>query len=466
MINKLGKMFANKVDKKEKTKRTVAAAPKANLLTSVLNDLPVKEAWLDEREMSRIFRDGSVISSSGIRKSAVLRKSLYINSQDEDMANSLKDIFKQKLIRKFLDTPYQGFSVFELNWFEKDGYFYPSKVIERNYRSFNIKDDELYFSSNGVERVVEPYKAIWATYEEKFNNPLGKPLANALFWYVKFKNSSLEFWIRFQEKFGLPWAIGKTIDGDKDLLAEEIYSMLSGDNAVIDSEDSIELISAKGTGDFNKLIEYCDNQIREIILGGNLTGEVKGGSHAAAKVHQEVKDDIAMADENVVVELINDVINAFVDLNAITTEITVELKDKDDPNIELANRDEKISKMGYRPTKEYLEETYNIKLEDTPKIVASKNSLNNTFAFKGSNFTVDELETKSRAKVTKDEENSIYAIIEPIMSHSGSFEEAVDKLLEVYPNFDTSLIEKTLAGDMMLSELLARAEIEDEDDRA
>ena len=464
MINALGKLFENST-KKKKTKRSVASAPQSNMLTSVLNDLPIKGEWLSQKEVARILRDGTVISSSGIRKSAVLRKSLNVICDEEVMQKNLKAIFKQKLLRKFLDTPYQGLSVYELNWIDKDGHYYPDKVIERDYRNFDIKDDELMFNVNGVKSSIAPYKAVWATYEEKFSNPLGKPLVEALFWYVKFKNSSLEFWLRFQEKYGSPWAIGKTIDGDKDAMADEIYSMMSGDNAVIDVEDSIELVTVKGaSGDFNKLIEYCDNQIREIILGGNLTGEVKGASLAAAKVHQDVKDDIAMADENVVLELINDVIDAFVGLNGITSEITVELKDKDDPNLELADRDEKISNMGYRPTKEYLEETYNIKLEDIPKTDSLKTIPNKQFAFKASNFAVDELETKSRAKVTKEEENSIYSIIEPIMSNSSSFEEVIDSLLEIYPNFDTSLIEKTLAGDMMLSELLARAEIEVENE--
>lgn len=174
----------------------------------------------------------------------------------------------------------------------------------------------------------------------------------------------MEFWVRFLEKFGSPWAIGKT-DSDADELANEINAMLSGDTAVIDPDEKIELIHpSSNKGDFDKLIDYCDSQINRAILGGNLTGNVSSGSLAATQVHNEIREDLANADRKILEYVLNRAIGYFKEVNGITDEIYAMLKDEDDPRTDLATRDKTIYEMGYRPTKEYIEATYNITVEE------------------------------------------------------------------------------------------------------
>ena len=49
------------------------------------------------------------------------------------------------------------------------------------------------------------------------------------------------------------------------------HDTLGGDGAVLDTEDEIKIETVKDGGNFKELVEYIDNQIREVILGGNLT---------------------------------------------------------------------------------------------------------------------------------------------------------------------------------------------------
>lgn len=55
-----------------------------------------------------------------------------------------------------------------------------------------------------------------------FLTPYDDALLPKLYFPIKIKTQDLNFWIRFLEKFGAPWAIGKTSDGS-DNLAEQIF---------------------------------------------------------------------------------------------------------------------------------------------------------------------------------------------------------------------------------------------------
>ncbi|MDD3770487.1 MAG: DUF935 family protein [Sulfuricurvum sp.] len=446
---------------KSQKQRNSPAAPAVDVLRSVMDDLPVRREWLDRKELDRILRDATVISSLGSRKAATLKKELLLTAKEQKIADMLYDTFDHGTMRKILDAPFQGASIFEVNWIEKDALLIP-RLAERPYDQFVIHNQTLYFAPHGTPEEIPPYKAVAALYEDKYHRPMGTPLAESLFWYVKFKNSSLEFWIKFLEKYGVPWAIGKT-DGDKDAMADEIYAMLSGDAAVIDPEDDIEIKTADKTGDFDKITAYLDDQIREAILGGNLTGNVQGGSFAAAEVHNEVRGDIAMADENMTISMIEKVVGMFVEINRLGEVVEVALKDKDDPNYKLAERDEKIAKMGYRPTKDYIEKTYNITVEEAPSAPVANRAFAQKLLALSATRPISDTDTLSGLIDLKSIALSFHTQIAEIVDSASSFEEAIDMLHAAYPQMDISELQETMDLAMQSSYILGSAEVEFEE---
>lgn len=440
--------------------RSSAAAPAVDILRNMMDSLPIRRDWMSRDELDRISRDATVISSLGSRKAATLKKELIFQSDKQEIANLLYGVFHQGVLRKALDAPFQGISIFEINWEEKENLLVP-KLIERDYMEFLIQNEILYYAPYGSAQEIPEYKAVYALYEDKYHRPMGTPIAESLFWYVKFKNASLQFWVKFLEKYGVPWAIGKT-DGDKDTMADEIYAMLSGDAAVIDTEDNIEIIAAEKTGDFDKITAYLDDQIREAILGGNLTGNVKGGSYAAAKTHNDIREDIAMADENMTIVLIERVIEAFIAINNLSITIEVTLKDKDDPNLSLAERDERITKMGYRPTQEYIEKTYNITVEAIePSKIANRAFTQKLLALSATRpiTTTDELsDSVDIHKIALSFQTQIVEIID----QANSFEEAIDLLHAAYPGMDITELQDTMDLALQSSYILGTAEVERE----
>ena len=441
-------------------KRSVSAAPTSNLLITLMNELPIDQNWLDYDEMDRITRDATVISSYGSRKAATLKKELNIETKNELLKSAIIKTFDYKTLRKILDAPMQGCSVFELNWSYGDTNILKAKLIERDYRSFTMNNGVLQFKPNGIALEIPQYKVIYSTYEEKYNRPMGTPLAEALFWPVKFKNASLEFWVKFLEKYGSPWAIGKT-EGDKDVMADELYAMLGGDSAVIDMEDEVEIHQIQRSGDFDKITEYCDNQIRQVILGGNLTSEVKGGSRAAASVHNDIREDIAMSDENLTIDLIKQVAQYIKELNHINDDVIINLKDKDDPNIALSERDKRISEMGWKPTKEYIEKTYNISVDTSPTInspIANKLSFSAKKPLDAIDKAYNDLSMSSIAIALNSQ-------VVDIVDSAESFEEAIDALHEAYPKMDINELQDFMEQSIANAEILGNAEVEYENEQ-
>lgn len=441
----------NNKDKREKVRLT---SNQRDILTSLFS-LPVSPEWLDDDEIDKINRDSTVTSSIGSRKAATLKKEIYIACEDEDIKENLEAIFDYDTLDSILDTPYQGFSVFEKNWFEKaDGYFYP-RLVERDYKEFQLHKDVLKYVGSGMPEDIAPYKAIHATYKAKHNKPYGQAIYFPLFWLIEFKNASLQFWVELLERFGTPWVIGKT-EGNKDDLADEIYNMLGGDGAVLDTDDELDIKTIQDKANFKEIIEYIDDQIRQVILGGNLTSNVKGGSQAAATVHNDIREDLAKADENIVNKIIKEVIKNFKELNNLDIDITGKLKDIDDPNKDLVDRDKVIYDMGFELETDYIEKTYNVKVKPKEKAVIpnSKMSFSKT-------LPQDELESNV-FKIDVVSPLTFQNQIIKAFEKSNSYEEAFDNLAALYPNINTKDLEENLGKYIANSSILAAAEIEEE----
>ena len=463
MFKKIKKLFANN---KQQTVKIRDLTRYKDILKPLF-ELPVHNSWLDDETIDKIMRDGTVIAAIGNRKASTLKKEILIECENKSYKEALEDAFSFNVIDSILDIPYYGFGVYEINWAVNNGIIIPT-LHERDYKNFILDNRKLKINGLGFAEDIPFDKAIAATYKAKPNKPYGQPLIQTLFWLVEFKNASLQFWVELLERFGTPWVIGKT-EGDKNALADEIYNMLGGDGAVLDTEDEIKIETVKDGGNFKELVEYIDNQIREVILGGNLTANVQGGSLAAANVHNEVREDLAQADENIVNQIIRELIWTFQKVNNTQHQIKGKLKDKDDPNKPLADRDKVIYDMGFKPTKEYIEATYNIKVEEIKE--ENKNSLianSNNLYSKGSNAIVlnklpqDELDRNLNNIDFTPLALTFHKQISKIIEDGESFEEILENLFKAYPTFDTKELEESLYKYLANASLLGVATIEDE----
>lgn len=423
------KLFKNKSEQPQRKK--AALIPQNGTLIDLLINTGVSSIGDDDMDM--ILADLTVTQCDVSRKSVTEKKEIQIVCDDEKIKDEFKKIFNPDVVSQILETYLYGLNVFEINYKEKGGLVYP-RLVQRDFRQFKFNDaGEFVFSAGGSEQSIPPLKVIYALNRANFRKVYGDGLLKKLYFPVKMKNASLKFWFRFLEKFGSPWAIAKT-SYEPDEMAAEVQAMLSGDSAVIDTDEEITLVQPTSNVDFTRLPAYLDNQISKAILGANLTSDVKEGSYAAAKTHNEIREDLAANDAKILVFVMNKAISFFKEINGYNGELYAKLFDEDAPNTERAARDKTLYDMGFTPTKKYITSAYNIELDDNEQAREKDRNLKankaNLAALKGSLKALDRFDKATDEMDIEDGE--IEAALNKLIASSETYEEAFDKLYELY----------------------------------
>lgn len=410
-------------------KRKSAVIAQNGTLIDLLINTGVSSIGDDDMDM--ILADLTVAQCDVSRKSVTEKKEIQIVCDDEKIKDEFKKIFNPDVVSQILETYLYGLNVFEINYKEKEGLVYP-RLVQRDFRQFKFNDTgEFTFNASGSERSIPPLKVIYALNRANFRKVYGDGLLKKLYFPVKMKNASLKFWFRFLEKFGSPWAIAKT-SYEPDEMAAEVQAMLSGDSAVIDTDEEITLVQPTSNVDFTRLPAYLDNQISKAILGANLTSDVKEGSYAAAKTHNEIREDLAANDAKILIFVMNKAISFFKEINGYNGELYAKLFDEDAPNTERAARDKTLYDMGFAPTKKYITSTYNIEIDENARVQEKNLKANkaNLAALKGSLKALDRFDKATDEMDIEDGE--IEAALNKLIASSETYEEAFDKLYELY----------------------------------
>lgn len=423
------KLFKNKSEQPQRKK--AALIPQNGTLIDLLINTGVSSIGDDDMDM--ILADLTVTQCDVSRKSVTEKKEIQIVCDDEKIKDEFKKIFNPDVVSQILETYLYGLNVFEVNYKEKEGLVYP-RLVQRDFRQFKFNDAcEFVFNAGGSEQSIPPLKVIYALNRANFRKVYGDGLLKKLYFPVKMKNASLKFWFRFLEKFGSPWAIAKT-SYEPDEMAAEVQAMLSGDSAVIDTDEEITLVQPTSNVDFTRLPAYLDNQISKAILGANLTSDVKEGSYAAAKTHNEIREDLAANDGKILVFVMNKAISFFKEINGYNGELYAKLFDEDAPNTERAARDKTLYDMGFTPTKKYITSAYNIELDDNEQAQEKDRNFKankaNLTALKGSLKALDRFDKATDEMDIEDGE--IEAALNKLIASSETYEEAFDKLYELY----------------------------------
>ena len=423
------KLFKNKSEQPQRKK--AALIPQNGTLIDLLINTGVSSIGDDDMDM--ILADLTVTQCDVSRKSVTEKKEIQIVCDDEKIKDEFKKIFNPDVVSQILETYLYGLNVFEVNYKEKEGLVYP-RLVQRDFRQFKFNDaSEFVFNAGGSEQSIPPLKVIYALNRANFRKVYGDGILKKMYFPVKMKNASLKFWFRFLEKFGSPWAIAKT-SYEPDEMAAEVQAMLSGDSAVIDTDEEITLVQPTSNVDFTRLPAYLDNQISKAILGANLTSDVKEGSYAAAKTHNEIREDLAANDGKILVFVMNKAISFFKEINGYNGELYAKLFDEDAPNTERAARDKTLYDMGFTPTKKYITSAYNIELDDNEQAQEKDRNLKankaNLTALKGSLKALDRFDKATDEMDVEDGE--IEAALNTLIASSETYEEAFDKLYELY----------------------------------
>lgn len=284
----------------------------------------------------------------------------------EDLENTvIYNVFSS-----LLDAPFYGYSVLEIIWEARDGFYRIKDIIPRPHEWFAFNDDgRLIFrgDTNYAGVTVPKSKFIISRHFPTFKNPYGLRLLSRCLWPVAFKKGGVRFLARFLEKFGMPWVIANAPDGataeQKAEMARNLFSMVQDAVGVIPKGATVQLHSAttNQADIFEVYIDRWDKAISKVLMGQTLTADIgDGGSFAASKTHKDVGDDMAAADRLMITSSMNELAWIYTQVNFGDIPAPTFSYIDDEDLTARADLDKKLYDMGVSFNAEYVEQIYGI----------------------------------------------------------------------------------------------------------
>lgn len=205
-----------------------------------------------------------------------------------------------------------GYRAHELVWTLQDGKYMPGQVLDRPNRRFQFgADGSPLLISRGsglIGQPVEPHEFVISRHMADATNPYGIALLSAAFWPWTFKTGGWRYFVKYCERHGLPWPIGRypqgTDDSDIDKLEDALAEMLEAGYVVAQEGTSLELLVPTTTGSGalpqENLIDRCNREISKALTGQAMVAELqKVGARAASETASDRQSSINDADRDI-----------------------------------------------------------------------------------------------------------------------------------------------------------------------
>jgi phage gp29-like protein len=458
-------------------------------------------------------RDPQVGCELGKRRMALLGRewSVQVGAEDDAQAEAARALVELALkgarfnqaVEKLLDALLKGIAVVEVMWARRDGNILPVEMRGRDPRrfAFVLEADgppalRLLTKSSGANgQPVPARKFVLHRFGARYEDPWGLGLGSRLFWPVFFKRQGIGFWLSGLEKFGQPTALGKypagTSETDLQTLLAALTAIASEAGVAVPDGMAVELLEAKRNGSFDgyeALARYMDEDISKAVLGQTLTTSAgASGSRALGQVHNEVRLELTKGDA----DLLSDTLNAslvrwIVDLNmpgyaASGLPYPMVWWDVAEPEdlVQRAERDTKVRALGFRPTQDYVTDTYGEgwQPDAAPAPAAAPGdaagaSLAALFAEAGARqrrgqaqavpeiVLAEQLGQQSMPQ-TDAWLDAIKAAVDRVAERGGALPEVADEMLKLYPSLGTAALAEAVGQALLVAQLTGRAEIAD-----
>lgn len=348
------------------------------------NDLVIYEQVLSDPEVKATFSQ---------RQLAVTQCEWQVDAGgdkriDKQAAQFLREqlhaVGWDNLTTKMLYGVFYGFAVAEVIYRPEGGRIGLAGIKVRNRRRFRYTPEgelRLLTPTSMTEGVPAeaPYFWHFQTGADNDDEPYGLGLAHWLYWPVLFKRNGIKFWLMFLEKFGMPTAVGKydadASDGERAKLLAATRAIQADSGIIMPKGMEIDLLEAarSGTADYKTLHDTMDATIQKVVLGQTASTQGTTGRLGNDDLQSEVRDDIIKADADLVCESFNlGPARWLTEWNFPGAAIprVYRVTEEGDDLDKLAERDERLARIGYRPTLAKVEQVFGEGYEPAAPITA------------------------------------------------------------------------------------------------
>jgi phage gp29-like protein len=203
-----------------------------------------------------------------------------------------------------------GYAIHEVVWDVIDGKYLPSEVVDRPNRRIKFgMDSQPLLISRGKPNgeAVQPYQFIVSRNMASTTNPYGIALLSSCYWAKLFKDGGWRYFVKYCERHGLPWPVGRypqgTADTEQAELAAALANMIEAGYLVAPEGTGIELLvpSSSGSGlPQENLIDRANREMSKALTGQAMTAELQGvGARAASETAHKRQESINDADRDI-----------------------------------------------------------------------------------------------------------------------------------------------------------------------
>jgi phage gp29-like protein len=421
-----------------------------------------------------VLRDDQVHACFQQRRLSVVSREWQVDPGAEDpLSVKAADFFTEMLkglegfddhCNKMLYGIFYGYGIGECMWAQDGRNVFLDRVKVRRARRFRYTTDgklKLLTRTNPQGELM-PDRKFW-TFSVGADNDdalYGLGLGHWCYWPAYFKRYGMKFWLIFLEKFGMPTAVGKynpgTPDGDVKKLLQAAAAIATDSGVAIPNTMLLELLQAQrsGTGDYDTLHQRMDAAIAKVILSQTMTTD-DGSSLAQGQVHFDVREEVSKSDSDLLhASFRAGPVKWLTEWNfpgAVPPRVYRNFEQPDDLD-KKAERDQRIVQMGFKPSLDYINETYGgeweISATPATPIPGDNTAAGNGAAFaEGAAPAGDAIDKSVDAVLAGSESDmaSIRAQVDRILQASTDYQDFLRRLHQLWPQLDTNAIQERVA---------------------
>lgn len=222
---------------------------------------------------------------------------------------------------------FKGFSVHQVNWKKEGTFLVPEEIKDWKQERFIFDIENQLKVLTKDERIegeeTDPRKWLITRHMASYSNPYGVALMSSCFWPYTFKHSGYKYFVKFCEKYGMPWALGKYKPGIDDnlqeqKLADQLADMVEDAVGAFPDTTEIELTSQSVSGELvhERLIRLSNAEMSKALTSQTLATEINGnGSRAAAETHRGREQSTNESDREMIQDTYNQLLELVTALN-------------------------------------------------------------------------------------------------------------------------------------------------------
>lgn len=383
----------------------------------------------------------------------------------EILKQALLNLDMPRLISEILDACLWGFQPLEVIWkVTAQGFILPDRVIGKPpywFKFDNANNLRFISAAHPEGQELPPYKFLIAQHHATYTNPYGEKVLSKCFWPVTIKKGGLRWWVTATEKYGTPAILGKLPRGtdpkEIEQFLDNLERLVQDAVTIIPNDSQVEILdgnSGRGsstTSPHKELIDHCNAEIALAIVGQTLSSEVGStGSYAAAKTHNDVREEIVASDKRVIERVMQQLVAWTFNFNWQGQAPTFELFRESDVDKVLAERDKSLHDSGLKFTKAYFMKAYGFTEDDI--------ELDNgqAVSFAAPTAALKPPEYKLDAYTLSKFGKQLFGDILQLLAEGKDFDEVRSQLLKIYPNVHPDELSECLARALYTSEVDGR----------